>query len=240
VGWYRGIFTVAPFASSFPRRIFCAFLPITSLTIVSLVLKRWSAVDVRDDMAYLLYYLGMGASWLGAASLLFPWLGISVRDDVIERGNRAATWPLSGALTGAALCFAGGNVGNGPGFAVVLFSAALSTGSFFLLWWLLEWGSQPSLSDKITIERDLPAGARLGGLLLALGIILGWAVAGDWVSQADTLRTFLKVAWPAFVLTLVAWRIEQWFVPGRKRSLPDYIPAVLYVAAALAAIGLET
>ena len=76
---------------------------------------------------------------------------------------------------------------------MVIFSAALSTGAFFLLWAAVEWLT--GISESVTVERTDGAGLRLGGFLAGVGMILGRAVAGDWVSAEATVRDFAVVAW---------------------------------------------
>ena len=81
----------------------------------------------------------VGTAWLFLATLLFPWLGLSISDDVIERRNPGALVALCGALLGLALIYAGGNLGEGSSYWNNIFSAALGTIGFFVSWFLLEW-----------------------------------------------------------------------------------------------------
>ncbi len=48
------------------------------------------------------------------------------------------------------------------------------------------------VSVSIVEERDLASGIRTGGLFIAVGLVLGRAVAGDWVSESATLRDFFR------------------------------------------------
>mgnify|MGYP006204508805 CR=1 FL=1 len=96
--------------------------------------------------------------------------------EMAERGNAAAAYAGAGAVVAIALCFAGGNIGDGPGWWVVVFSAALSTGVFYLLWLFFE--GQASISDAITIDRDPAVALRIAGFFVGSGLILGRAVAG--------------------------------------------------------------
>ena len=95
-------------------------------TLLMFVLVTAASHDVRAVIEYLFMYSVLGLAWLRIAEPLFVYAGVSARDDVVERGNNAATIALSGALVAVMLCFAGGNIGDGPGWWVVVFSAALA------------------------------------------------------------------------------------------------------------------
>ena len=126
---------------------------------------------------------------------------------LIAAGAPSAAVAIAGALLGITLCFAGGNIGDGPGWWVVVFSAGVATAGLFAAWLLLE--ALTGISDTVTIDRDLAAGVRLGGLLVACGLRLGWAVAGDWISAEATLRDFAANAWLVLVLLAIAVLVER-------------------------------
>jgi uncharacterized membrane protein YjfL (UPF0719 family) len=209
--------------------------PPLAAAILYAVLRTAASHDVREDPIYLGFYLVMGAAWLGLGARCFPLLGVSPRDDVVERGNRAAAHAIGGALVAVMLCFAGGNIGDGPGWWVVVFSAALATATLLLLWLALDLLS--GISDTVTVERDAAAGVRLAGFLVACGLILGRAVAGDWVSAGATARDFVLAAWPVLPLLAVAALAERRARPTPERPAPSpathgTLPALLYVAVA--------
>jgi hypothetical protein len=77
--------------------------------------------------------LWVGAA-LGISGQLLSFLGVSARDDVLERRNSAALIAVVGALLGAILCIAGGNIGEGPGVEVVIASAGTALCVWFVLW----------------------------------------------------------------------------------------------------------
>jgi uncharacterized membrane protein YjfL (UPF0719 family) len=162
--------------------------PLLCAAVIYAVLRLYSSFDVRDSPVYILFYFAMGMAWVGlAARFILPYFGLSSRDDVVERQNPAAAHAIGGALLGVALCFAGGNIGNGPGWWVVVFSAVLATLAFFVLWALLDRFT--GLADAVTVERDPASGLRLAGYFVGSGLILGRAVAGDWVSINATVTS---------------------------------------------------
>ena len=171
-------------------------------------------------------------SWVGVFSRCFVFLGLSPHDDVVERRNASAAPATAGAMLAVACCYAGGNVGDGPGWWVVVFAGLLATGALFLAWYLLE--SIGKVSDAVTVERDVAAGWRLGGLLLALGLIFGRGVAGDWVSAGATCSDFVRVAWPAVPLVVGAGMLERSARPTVQAPVPAVVtlgvlPAFVYL-----------
>jgi hypothetical protein len=124
----------------------------------------------------------------------FAFLGISIRHDVAERRSRSAGLAAAGLTIAAACCVAGANIGNGPGFEVVLFCSVFATFYLLVLWFLIAWAF--GLADRITIECGLGAGIRAGGWFAGTGVVLGACVAGDWISVAAILRDFVRYAWP--------------------------------------------
>ncbi len=204
--WYAAVRVRMLVVRNAGRSIFIAG-PIACLLMLLLVLRWWAADDVRESGTYLTFYTVMGAAWVGFCSLWLSLLGVRPRDDVIERQNLAAAFATAGALGGITFSFAGANVGNGPGWWVVVFSASLSSLAFFGLWALFEWLT--GISESVTVERSGGAGLRLGGFLAATGIILGRAVAGDWVSARATVQDFAALAWPVLPLAVLAVLIER-------------------------------
>lgn len=207
--------------------------PLICAAALAAVLRLHSSWDVRTDPVYIAFYLVMGAAWVGFASRFLGFFGLSARDDVIERANPAAAYAIGGALLGITLCFAGGNIGDGPGWWVVVFSAALSTLAFFLLWALLHRFT--GVADAVTIDRDAASGIRLAGWFIGSGLILGRAVAGDWVSMEATVVDFVRTGWPVLLLWAAAVLTERTFQPTREHPFPSPVtyglaPWTVYVA----------
>jgi hypothetical protein len=209
--------------------------PIACAALLFIVLRTWSAHDVRDDAGYLFFYEVLGAAWVGLAATAFSRLGISPRDDVAERHIAAVVPAVGGALLGATLCYAGSNVGDGPGWWCVAFTALLATAAFFALWHAIERFGR--VSESVVVERDLASGLRLGGCLTALGLVLGRAAAGDWTGPADAAADFVRLGWPALVLAAGAVVAERGLRPSARVPRPSWllagvVPAALAVAAA--------
>lgn len=206
-GWWYATMRVRVLAvRNAGRSIFIAG-PVVCLVMLLLVLRWWAADDVRYSGTYLTFYMAMGAAWVGFCTHWLGFFGISPRDDVLERQNLAAAFAVAGALAGITFSFAGANIGNGPGWWVVVFSAGLSTLAFFGLWVVVE--CLTGVSETVTVERACNAGLRLGGFLAAAGMVLGRAAAGDWVSAQATVQDFAAVAWPVLPLAVLAVLVER-------------------------------
>jgi uncharacterized membrane protein YjfL (UPF0719 family) len=167
---------------------------------------------------------------------------LSWRDDVIERNNLAASFAIGGAFLGTALSFAGANIGEGPGAGAVIFCGLLSTGALFALWMAVS--ALTRLDEAITVDRDLPAGLRCAGYLIAAGFVLGRAVAGDWHSVEETLAALVSVGWPILVLAAAAIGAEKSFRPTPQRPHAPLwscgiLPALIMVAGAFAYVLLR-
>lgn len=208
-----------------------------SLVLIASSLWFWGATEVRADLSEVAFLTLVGAVWLALAHAVFPWFGMSIRDDAVERKNPAALVALCGALLSTAIIFAAGNLGEGPSYWENIFCAALGTAGLFLLWFLFELGSHVSIS--IAEERDFASGLRFGALLLSVGLILGRAETGNWHSPAAAVNDFVHDGWVAVIVCLVAFVAELFLRPGRLRPFPSWpacglVPASLYLAAAVA------
>jgi uncharacterized membrane protein YjfL (UPF0719 family) len=241
LGWYFRWQTVARLRRDLGTRLVVAGMPVLCAVLLWLVLRHFAAHDVRNAPVYLAFYAVLGAAWVGLGVRLIAWCGVSVRDDVLERRNSAATWAAAGALVGLTLCFAGANIGDGPGWWVVVYSASLSTMTLFALWACLE--RLTHVSEAVTVERDVASGLRLGGFLAAAGLILGRAVAGDWVSAGATNVEFVRMAWPVIVLLLLAVPVDRFFRPSADQPAPAWLlsglpPVAIFVGGAIVWVAL--
>jgi hypothetical protein len=232
--WYLRLRTIHRLGTPVPGRRILVVVPVAAAAVLLAVLQTASAHDVRDDPRYLTLYFLLGAAWVGLGARCLALAGVSVRDDALERANRSAAYAVAGALLAITLCFAGGNIGDGPGWWVVVFSAGLATISLFVAWLVLEVVA--GVSEVVTIDRDDAAGVRLAGFLVACGLIFGRAAAGDWVSADATVVDFLNVARAAVPLVVIASVVEWLSRPTPQRAgapiaTHGAVPAVLYVAA---------
>jgi uncharacterized membrane protein YjfL (UPF0719 family) len=178
------------------------------------------------------YLVGLaGTQWLATCVTLFPFLGISVRDDVIERNNQAAAYALSGAMAGVVGCFTGASLNGGADLNAILISAASATLALFGLWILADKAGADWV-DGITIDRETGAGIRLGGLLAALGLGLGSA------ASSGNLRNLLTGSWTVVPALCVAIVVERSLRSTREGTRSDLL-AGSYVGLTIVVVALE-
>lgn len=211
--------------------------PSLSLLLLVIGLRMAAAADVRNSTGYLVLYMVLGAAWLSAGVGASTWLGLDARYDVAELGNPAAACALFGMMLGLTGCYAGGNIGDGPGWWIVVFCGLLATTGWLLLWLCVEQFG--SVSEAITIDRDVASGIRLGGMLTAAGLILGRAVAGNWMSLRTTVVDFGIAGWFAAIPCVSEVAVAKLARPGVDRParsvlLAGLLPAAAYVGAAIA------
>lgn len=203
------------------------------------VLRTAASFDVVAAPEYVFMYVVLGLAWLRIFAECFAYLGLSARDDMAERGNTAAIPALAGALIGVTFCYAGGNIGDGPGWWVVVFAAALATGTWLVEWLVLTFVTP--VADAVTIDRDPAAGLRLGAFLASCGLILGRAAAGNWVSADSTVNDFVVTMPPALLLLALASFVERRARPTAQQPHAPLVgwgllPATAYVAIAVGAV----
>ncbi|MBL8130237.1 MAG: hypothetical protein JNL42_00140 [Anaerolineae bacterium] len=221
-----------------PNPVFVPMMivPLLCTAIIFLALKSFAASDVRDDSFYLPMYLALGLAWIGVGEWLFRLMGISAIFDVLERANRAAFFAVAGALFGLSFCYSGGNIGEGPGTEAVLYAAGLATIAYAAVWWV--YATLTQIDYAVTMHRDDASGVRLGGFLMAAGLILGRAAAGNWVSYAATFVDLIRYGAPVLLLLLAAVVLEPRLRPtadAPARSVLAYgvLPAMVFVTGAI-------
>src|SRR5215469_3460249 len=219
--WVRGLFFLQNLSRKLATQLLAWLAPLAAGIILLFVLRKWSSHDVPDDPVYIFFYMVMGLGWTGLWNLLLPLAGLSFRDDALERGNDAAGFAISGGLLGATLAFAGANIGEGPGWWVVVFCAALATTVMLSLWMI---GSRiTGAQEYITVDRDTAAGWRAAGYFIGAGLILGRAVAGDWHSSQETLQAFLVEGWPVLLIWANSIVLDIAAKPKSQRPAPNPI-----------------
>jgi len=240
--WLGGLVFLEPLTRRTATQILGWLLPPLAGLAMYYVLIKWSSHDVRDNPTYIFFYLVMWLGWTGLWNKLLPYFGLICRDDVLERDNTAAGLAIAGGLLGVTFIFAGGNIGDGPGWWVVVFCGGIATATLLVLW-VVE-NLITGILDTITIDRDDAAGWRTGGFFMAAGLILGRAVAGDWHSADQTTSDFLIHGWPVLIFWGIAVGLDFACLPTPQRPVPNpwlcgIVPAILLVVAGIGEVILQ-
>jgi hypothetical protein len=201
---------------------------------LALLLNGLAASDVRGDPRYVFFFTALGAAWFQLIALFaFPLLGALPIREMLQRRSAPSVVLYVSALASLALCYAGANFGEGPGWGVVIASAIPATLGLLLIWTVIEIVSRAS--EAVAIERDLAAAIRLSGALLAASLIFGRAVAGSWQGAANLYADFAALGWPALAIATIEPALHRFLraTPEFPRPSPVFagaLPAIVYLA----------
>jgi len=192
--------------------------PIACVLIIYCVLRNWSDPVVKDDLRYVLLFLASGGAFLSIFGLAIPQLGLSLSLDVVNQRNPAAVVTIVGGMIGVTLAYALANIGSGPTIWTTIGPAVLACGALLVLWAIAEMAGD--FSEAVTIERDVASGLRLAVFLICGGLILGRAVAGDYVSAEATFHDFAAQGWMALPLAVAAAMVQRILRPTGRNPQP--------------------
>ncbi len=210
VGWYRRLASAWPPNEHKTTQFVLGLLPVLSFILIIFTLRFLASFDVVNDFFYIIFYVLFGFAWVFyGIKLVFSFFDLSWVDDAVNLRNKAALFSITGAFLGLVLIYCGANIGDGPGWWCVLFAGGLGLIAWFLLG--IAINSFTQVFERISVERDIYSGIRFGFYLLASGLILGRASAGDWTSFSSTIVEFF-VGWPAIILALLAGLIERYYI----------------------------
>ena len=214
ISWYKPITTNNSLRNNVLPRVILGILPVISFSIIWYTLKELASFDVVSDNTYIMFYLLLGFTWIFISlKLLFYFFDLSWIDDVLSLNNMAALATMTGGFLAITIIYSGANIGDGPGWWTVFIAGGLGLGAFIVL--ALFVHRFTFIFERITVERDVACGIRFGFYLLASGLILGRASAGDWTSFSQTIVEFF-VGWPVLVVTSLALLVEVYYINKAK------------------------
>ena len=231
--WWRWIAVLAraaPGTSGVP--ILLSSLAAVFFILLAILLSLASH-DVRDSALYIIFYIAMGYAVVGLGLSAPKLVGLQAWD-IAQRNNHGAVILFLALTIANAFAFSGANIGDGPGFYVVLLCSLLSNG--FLFASVIAHALLTRSMYRVLVDRDKLVAIRLAVLWVAIGLIAGRAVAGDWVSMSATTSDFILRAFAAFLLLLIdlAWaKLVDRKPDSALRSLQLAI-AILYFVGATA------
>lgn len=242
--WIRMMVRPSALGTS-PRlwRVMLFLLALMGLAVIGFALVRWADAEVKAHAVYIIMFVLLGATWLEGVTLSMPLLGLRLSGDAIERRNSAASVAAGGALLGAALVFGGANIGGGATIWSTILPAFMATVTWLAAWAVAEILS--GISEAIAIDRDAASGWRLAGFLVAAGLVLGRAVAGDYHFAEQTVRDFVRQGWPVLLGVAAVVGAQKWARATPAQPCPPILargilPAavmVLMAAGYVAALG---
>ena len=216
IKWYKPLLSNRPLNRNKSTRYILGLLPIGSLGVILFTLRMLASFDVVDSFIYISMYLVLGIAWLFlGVTLMSGIFDLSWLDDAFNLNNKAALIAVVGGFLGLTLIYSGANIGNGPGWWCVVFSGGLGLGVWIVLGLVIN--SCTKIFERITVERDIGCGIRFGSYLLASGIILARACAGDWTSFYITTVEF-AYGWPVLVLAGILILVELYYIHRAKSN----------------------
>jgi hypothetical protein len=213
-------------------------LPVISLVIIMVTLLFFASYDVVSSVFYISFYVFLGFTWIYfSLGVMFFLFDISWIDDALNMDNEAALATIAGGYIGTTVIYAGANIGDGPGWWCVIFAGGMGLVCWVVTAYLVNLPTK--VFERISVGRDIPCGIRFGGFLLASGIILSRASAGDWTSFAATVVEF-RDGWPVVVLALIAIVVERYYMNKGKELNEKGAALSLAIAYVLVAIACVT
>ncbi len=209
--WYSRLLFSWPLSRGKWTKLTLALLPPIAFAIIFYTLKTAASFDVVSDPYYLAMYTLFGFAWLYSGVIIMSmFFNLSWVDDTLHLNNTAALFAFTGGFLGLAIMYAYSNIGDGPGWACVLFTCALGWVTWTVLVLLVNRFTE--IFERITVERDLACGIRTGCFLLAMSLVMSQKLAGDWDSVHMTLVDFVN-AGPA-----LAAIVAELIFTGRKKE----------------------
>lgn len=216
VNWYSGMGRIWPREKTAQMRNWFFYFALAVVNIIFLTLTTLASFDVVGDAIYTVFYVVFGLAWIIAVKgVLHLCCDLSWRDDALERGNSPAALALLTALLGATFIYAGSNIGDGPGWWVVLFTVFFATAGWLLPGALVYIYGR--MHERVSVERDLPSALHWGLYMISSGLVWGRASAGDWFTAQRTLVEFAD-AWPVLALTVIAMAVDRLLIDQKSSA----------------------
>jgi hypothetical protein len=163
--------------------------------------------QVRGDPGYWLLFLVPVPAILAVAGMALPFMGISLRADVIESGNGAALHVALAHLLGASVLYAASNIGRGDTIGTTFETAAYALAAFCGI--AIAAALLCDLPRSVALERDTVAGSRFAAWLLAIAAPIAYGSSGDWVSRAATVHDVSRGAAVSCAIAAAAVVVER-------------------------------
>ena len=171
-----------------------------------------------DALDLALHGAGALAGMALSAALWRVMLGIDLRKDVVEGRNLGAALLIAATFVAAGLIYQGALSGEGSRGLVAAGFFALGLGALFAAALLYEFFTPYDVGEEIGPKGNLAAALAAAGAVIAAGLIIGDAVAGDFLGWKESILETLPYFLPAALLPLVRWTIVDGLLLGFRRA----------------------
>jgi uncharacterized membrane protein YjfL (UPF0719 family) len=170
--------------------------------------------ELLPDLWSVLLYGGLGIVLLTAVALgtCRVFLGMGIQAQLASR-NVAAAIVVAGVYIATSLTYSGTLSGEGGSFWILLLFFLLGQLALLGITYAFRWLTSYDDVQEIAAG-NLAAALALTGLLIAVGLIVRWAVAGNYTGFFHSLRSFLLALLLALVLYPVRQVLVQWLLLG--------------------------
>lgn len=140
-------------------------------------------------------------------------------DQAVKDGNTAVGFVECGSYIATGFILYGVFSSEGGGFQAAVAFAVLGQISLFILFGIYQLITPFDVHEEIS-NGNAAAGLAVGGMLIALGIILKSTVSGAFITWIESLTDFGIFTLYGIILLLVfRWIIDQLFFPHTKLSV---------------------
>ena len=170
--------------------------------------------ELLPDLLSVLLYGGVGIVLLTIVALgtCRVFLGMGIQEQLAAR-NVAAAIVVAGVYIATSLTYSGTLSGEGGGFWILLLFFLLGQVALLGITYAFRWLTSYDDVQEIAAG-NIAAALALSGLLIAVGLIVRWAVAGEYTSFFHSLGSFLLALLWALVFYPVRQVLVQWILLG--------------------------
>jgi len=170
--------------------------------------------ELLPDLWSVMLYGGVGIVLLTAVALgtCRVFLGMNIQEQLAAR-NVAAAIVVAGVYIATSLTYSGTLSGEGGGFWILLLFFLLGQLALLGITYAFRWLTSYDDVQEIAAG-NVAAALALTGLLIAVGLIVRWAVAGEYTGFFRSLGSFLLALLLALVFYPVRQVIVQWLLLG--------------------------
>ena len=155
-------------------------------------------------------FAGMGLS----AALWRVLLQLDLRKDVLEGRNLGAALLIAASFVATGLIYQGALRGEDSRGLVAAGFFALGEGALFASILLYEILTPYDVAEEVGVKNNPAAAIAASGAVVAAGLIVGDAVAGDFVGWKDSILETLPYLLPAALLPVVRWTVVNGLLLG--------------------------